>query len=124
MAELSKHLLNIFHTTWNLQLISKHKILKLTRNITTEPPTTYVTQQTIDEANSEDSGPSMPDPASCCGEGCQNCVWLEYVYKVKFHYHHNNEHIKAALSQIPCGDTRAFVEFELKKKIQKENEAL
>lgn len=75
----------------------------------------------IEVANQDDSAPSMPDPNSCCGEGCQNCVWLEYLYKVKFYYKHDNEHIKTALSQIPCADTRAFVEFELKKKIQKEN---
>jgi len=30
--------------------------------------------------------PEPPDPLSCCGSGCQNCVWIQYADDVSAYF--------------------------------------
>jgi len=74
------------------------------------------------------SFPLAPDPMSCCGSGCQNCVWIQYADDVsKFLDKHGCDDmtadkkydlIKQELDRhVEDPNLRAYLTMELKAKI-------
>lgn len=74
-----------------------------------------VTEEQIRKDNFEDEAPLPPTADECCGEGCSDCVWLEYVIKLKYHTKNDKKKIKEAIDSIPEIDRRVFVELEMKR---------
>ncbi|VDK62055.1 unnamed protein product [Onchocerca ochengi] len=42
--------------------------------------------------------PEPPDPATCCGSGCSDCVWIEYVTELMHYY--NDRPLHEVLDEI------------------------
>ncbi|CAG9534215.1 unnamed protein product [Cercopithifilaria johnstoni] len=60
--------------------------------------------------------PEPPDPATCCGSGCANCVWIEYVTELMRYHSDRPSHeilseIDRAVSNIGL---REFVKAEIR----------
>lgn len=40
--------------------------------------------------------PEPPDPLSCCGSGCQNCVWIQFADDVNAYFSKPNPDLSGA----------------------------
>lgn len=56
-----------------------------------------------------------PPPQTCCGSGCQNCVWIPYAEEIT-QYFQDGGHTarKMVLDQIEDVNIRAFVGMQLR----------
>jgi hypothetical protein len=63
------------------------------------------------------SFPKAPDPLSCCGSGCANCVWIQYADDVS-EYFSKKEHNSKAHKFL---DKYKAVKDEMEKHIEDEN---
>lgn len=56
-----------------------------------------------------------PPPQTCCGSGCQNCVWIAYAEEI-MQYFQDGGHTarKLVLDQIEDVNMRAFVGMQLR----------
>uniref|UniRef100_A0A7E4UWJ3 Oxidoreductase-like domain-containing protein n=1 Tax=Panagrellus redivivus TaxID=6233 RepID=A0A7E4UWJ3_PANRE len=72
--------------------------------------------------------PENPDPMSCCGSGCQNCVWIQYAEQVSDYFDkiaHTGktkvdkfDSVKKALKEhVPDANLRAYLLMEVKMKL-------
>ena len=65
-----------------------------------------------------------PEPASCCGSGCQNCAWLKYADELLEYYKEldkKNEGISKILEEIDKLDDpnlKAYLKMEINFKIK------
>lgn len=57
-----------------------------------------------------------PDPTSCCGSGCANCIWIEYAAELV--RHHGDRPLNEVLDEIdrvvPNTSVREFVKAEIR----------
>lgn len=73
-----------------------------------------VTEEQIQQDSLGNKPPQPPGPDICCGNLCNNCVWLAYVIEVKYYVNEDGTKIKEVLDSIPNPEVKAFVEFEMK----------
>ena len=69
--------------------------------------------------------PEMSTEIVCCGNGCQNCVWLTHAEKLLEFYDtkksFNNDEIQRALEEIEMlsdENLKCFLRMELKMKLK------
>lgn len=113
-----KQIYGVLSELIHCKTVYRHKVNKISDNVDQANQTSefYVTESQIHNDISTDGEAPSPPILECCEEGCQNCVWLEYVIKLKYYTKNDQEKIKEALTLIPNKDVKAFVEFELRKK--------
>ncbi|KAK6738455.1 hypothetical protein RB195_020514 [Necator americanus] len=65
--------------------------------------------------------PVEPMVAACCGQGCVNCVWLEYANDLIDYYSGQRieETIKELEKKVPDANVRAYVLSELRLKMRR-----
>ncbi|XP_072022236.1 uncharacterized protein [Amphiura filiformis] len=54
-----------------------------------------------------------PDPESCCGSGCVNCVYIKYVQDVLDRDPNDRQKVKEVLDEIEDFNVRMFIKLEL-----------
>lgn len=61
---------------------------------------------------------SVPEvPTTCCGTGCHNCVWIDYVDRLVEFYKDGGAKARNAVNKIDDVSLRTFLEMELKGKL-------
>ncbi|VDK44596.1 unnamed protein product [Anisakis simplex] len=62
--------------------------------------------------------PEPPDPLTCCGSGCPDCVWIQYGVQLMNYYSEKpiEEALRMIDDQIPDICMREFVKTELRAK--------
>lgn len=78
-----------------------------------------------DEKQTNDKKEAPEMPLTCCGSGCQNCVWIKYADDLLKYYAGNDaksqEEIRKAIKQIEQIENesiRDFLIMELKMKLR------
>lgn len=58
----------------------------------------------------------LPDPpTNCCGQGCANCVWIEYAHKILPMLEGGSDAVKnVILKHIDDPNMKAFLNMELR----------
>lgn len=107
---LVKHVLKLFSELTGNKLHFRYK----TDNLPGSKSEFIVTEEQILKDNFGTDAPLPPNVDDCCGEGCQNCVWLEYVIQLKYFTNNDRKKIKEAIDSIPNMDVKMFVKFEMK----------
>lgn len=62
--------------------------------------------------------PKPPDPLSCCGSGCANCVWIQYVDDVNAYF--DKPQVKSTNAHKILNKFKAIKE-EMEKHVDDEN---
>ncbi|KAL3982043.1 Oxidoreductase-like protein N-terminal family protein [Acanthocheilonema viteae] len=64
--------------------------------------------------------PEPPDPATCCGFGCANCVWVEYVTELMRYYSGRPLHeILIEIDRVvPNVSVREFIKAEVRARVK------
>ncbi|EFO25602.1 hypothetical protein LOAG_02886 [Loa loa] len=62
--------------------------------------------------------PEPPDLATCCGSGCTNCVWIEYVAEVmRYHIDRPLHEVLAEIDRLISDvGVREFVKAEIRER--------
>uniref|UniRef100_A0A0M3HMM5 Oxidoreductase-like domain-containing protein n=1 Tax=Ascaris lumbricoides TaxID=6252 RepID=A0A0M3HMM5_ASCLU len=65
--------------------------------------------------------PEAPDPLTCCGQGCPDCVWIVYGMQLLHYYSDKpiDESLRLLDEQIPNVGLREYVKGELRAKIKR-----
>lgn len=108
----------------NFQVILKivfflkmNSLIKLSRKILL---THRQTMQSLQIRNLDDNkGPIKPEPASCCGSGCQNCAWLQYADELLAYYQAQDakqigiKKIMEEIEKIEDPNLKAYLKMEI-----------
>lgn len=57
-------------------------------------------------------------PTTCCGTGCQNCVWISWAEEVVAYYQGSSEEALQCIDQIADPSLKAFIKLELSSLLQ------
>lgn len=77
---------------------------------------------TTEKSNDE---PPIPLPVTCCGSGCQNCVWIEYAENIQIFYKNKYSDSKAGLlkaleeiEKLEDENIKSFLKMEINSKLK------
>lgn len=79
-----------------------------------------------EKIESDQETTKMPEiPVTCCGTGCQNCVWLEYADQLLNYYNHKQARTKQSvnvaldeINKLSDENLKAYLSMELKNKFK------
>ena len=98
-------------TSIYLNLKTGRQILKFSKVVKHSLVNTSSFRTTARWNNHDGSEGEPPIPVTCCGSGCQNCVWVEYAERLLDYY-------KGKYSNGEAGLRKALTEIE---KLEDEN---
>lgn len=78
----------------NKELDSRNELLESERMTTSSRVKVVTSGRKIHQS----CAPEPPDPTTCCGSGCANCVWTEYVTELM--RYHNGRPLHEILDEI------------------------
>ena len=89
------------------------------QNLITDEEKTQLNDISHEDGTSNDSNAEKdeelvpPDPETCCGSGCVNCVYIKYVQDVLKRDPNDREKVKEILDEIEDFNVRMFLKLEL-----------